>query len=366
MSIEWTDATWNPVTGCEAVSPGCANCYAARLAATRLNRNPRYEGLAVLNDSGRGVWSGQVRLHPDRLRDGLALRGRGRRMRREHGRAMRVFVCDMSDVFHPDVPYEFLDRVFAVMALMHHIDFQLLTKRPERAHEYLTAPDRQDCISGAIHAIDDDAPEQILSTLPLRNVWLGTSVEDDARAVERIPHLIKTPTAVRFLSCEPLLGSIDLRVWLEWGSNGPPWLARDCDQGFEPWIIVGGESGPNARPCNINHVRHIVRVARDLRVPVFVKQLGSRVLVENDRIDQFPRDGDGVIYDPEQLGFDHQGELVEVRLNHPRGGDPAEWPEDLRVREMPAPSRTEPITCATSAAPPRRDASPPARAERRP
>lgn len=210
-AIEWTDATWNPVTGCTKVSPGCKNCYAERLAA-RLQAmgNPRYQnGFAVT-------------LHPDQLKLPLIwLRPR------------RIFVNSMSDLFHEAISDEFIQKVFEVMVRADWHIFQILTKRAER----LAA---------------------LASRLPWpRNVWQGVSVEN-ARYIWRVRYLEKIPAAIRFLSIEPLLGPI-------------PHLPLDSID----WVIVGGESGPRYRPVNAKWVREIRNQCIASRVPFFFKQWGG-------------------------------------------------------------------------------------------
>lgn len=232
--IEWTDATWNPVTGCTRVSEGCRHCYAARLTAGRLAHQPRYKGLAF-RTKGPAIWANQVRLHEGLLEQ--PLRWRKPRM---------VFVCSMSDLFHPKVPFAFIDGVFTIMAVALRHTFQILTKRPERMAEYL--------------ASSGEAPE---------NVWLGTSVEDQAAADERIPHLLRCPAEVRFLSAEPLLGPIDLRL-------EDCWIPEDHYELWERlhWVIAGGETGPGARPVDPDWLRSIRDQCRATDVSFFLKQLG--------------------------------------------------------------------------------------------
>ena len=190
-AIEWATDVWNPVTGCDRVSPGCANCYAAKMAARlKAMGDPRYQ-----KDGARASGPGfGVTLHPDLL--DLPLRWKKPRM---------VFVNSMSDLFHEDVPDWYIDRVFMVMARAPQHTFQVLTKRPMRARQWA---------------------KEAQEALPLGNVWLGVSVENQRWANERIPLLLGTPAAVRFVSCEPLLGPLDLR-W-----------SRALH-----WVIVGGESG---------------------------------------------------------------------------------------------------------------------------
>jgi protein gp37 len=236
-AIEWTDATWNPTTGCDRVSPGCANCYALDLAA-RLKRMgaPAYQRDGDPKTSGPGFG---LTLHPDKL--DLPLRWRSPR---------RVFVNSMSDLFHPEVPDEFVDRVWDVMGRAHWHTFQVLTKRPERMRDWAVARD----IETSWRLIPP--PDGTAWVTP--NVWVGTSIEND-RWASRADALRETPAAVRFLSCEPLLGplpSLDL-----YGIG---------------WVIVGGESGPNHRPIDPAWVRNIRDRCVESDVPFFFKQWGGR------------------------------------------------------------------------------------------
>jgi protein gp37 len=189
--IEWTDETWNPVTGCSKVSQGCKNCYAERLW-------PKVEGARVKREGGAPRPFTHVSVVPDRLTAPL------------HWTKPRlVFVNSMSDLFHEHVPDSFLDRVFAVMRRAHDHVFQVLTKRPERMLEYVSTSGRD----GRVFLAGQHVPFCAACDLPrwpLPNVWLGVSVEDQATADERIPLLLQTPAAVRWISAEPLLGPIDL------------------------------------------------------------------------------------------------------------------------------------------------------------
>lgn len=226
----------------------------------------------------------------------------------------------MSDLFHADVPDEFIARVFAVMGSAERHTFQVLTKRPGRMASLVGSERFLDLVGIAKEELDEDQDimhDRILSwqlgPWPLQNVWLGTSAENQKWADVRIPKLLETPAAVRFLSCEPLLGPIDL-----YGSAVAPLqriVPSDADEGTGPinWIIVGGESGPGARPMEIGWARSLVGQCQAAGVPVFVKQFGSVWANEH--------------YGPE-------GGQVKVRRNR-KGGDPAEWPKDLRIREMP-------------------------------
>jgi protein gp37 len=278
-TIEWTDATWNPITGCSLVSEGCRNCYAAELAATRLRHHPSREGLARRNADGVAKFTGEVRLSEQWLDQPLKWK-----------KPRRIFVCAHGDLFHENVPAEWIDKVFAVMALAPHHTFQVLTKRPERMREYLKPFDqrRADALGNASLKFGYDGPLECLSW-PLPNVWLGTSVEDQATANDRIPHLLATPAAIRFISAEPLLGSIDLRrIHIVNGSEiettnamAGNWQVADGDHfrtGKVPrldWVIVGGESGRGARPMHPDWVRALRDQCGGADVPFFFKQWGE-------------------------------------------------------------------------------------------
>ncbi len=209
--IEWTEATWNPVTGCSKVSAGCKNCYAERLAA-RLQAmgNARYR---------RGF---RVTLHEDVLD-----------LPRSWRTPRRIFVNSMSDLFHPDVPLSFIRRVFKTMADCPQHTFQILTKRSDR-----------------LRTLEGKLPWA-------ENIWMGVSVED-SRVLYRVDDLRTVAAKVRFLSCEPLIGSL-----------------AGIDLTGIHWVIVGGESGPRARPMNIQWVREIFRTCRREKVPFFFKQWGG-------------------------------------------------------------------------------------------
>jgi protein gp37 len=236
--IEWTDYTWNPVTGCTKVSQGCKNCYAETLT-TRFGKQWGKESFR------------DVSTHPERLDEPVEM---GRRL---HGK--KVFVCDMSDLFHESVPFIFILAVFDVMKACHKTTFQVLTKRIDRAHALLS------------HLrLDYDIP---------KNMWLGTSCEDQKTADERIPFLLKIPASVRFLSCEPLLGPINLRevarFVLDGRVNPLCWIdALDCVHPVK-WVIAGGESGHNGRPMHPDWVRSIRDQCADANVPFFFKQWGE-------------------------------------------------------------------------------------------
>ena len=322
-AIEWTDFSARPIKyrdadgraawGCIKASAGCQNCYAE--AISRRYRGPgagftakRMEGLTPYVDKAEL----KAMLSPRRLPAGS-----------------KVFVGDMTDIFGPWVPFDMLDRLFAVFALRPDVVFQVLTKRPERMREYLTQRDTVGAIAITIREVAPDgglAAMQAMGThvmrdvvqrrWPLPNVWLGTSVEDQAAADRRIPELLACPAAVRFVSAEPLLGPVDLTTIRHGNDNDLPVLGT---QWGPDWVIVGGESGPGARPCDIGWIRSIVEQCKAAGVACFVKQLGSSPY--------FPADCD--------CEGEHGNHRTAGRLKDRKGGDMSEWAEDLRVREMP-------------------------------
>ncbi|MGE0768287.1 MAG: DUF5131 family protein [Hyphomicrobiaceae bacterium] len=290
--IEWTDATWNPITGCSVVSPGCTNCYAMGLAGTRLKHHPSRAGLTH-EVNGRHVWTGEVRLNEQWLTQPLAW-----------NRPRRIFVCAHGDLFHEGVPFTWIDRVFAVMALTPHHDYQVLTKRSARMRAYVCqAADEHSERAASIYREASalcvaHRLSRGIGLVPYDNVWLGVSAEDQRRADERIPDLLATPAAVRFVSAEPLLGPVDFGFV---GDAPPkigyhrfdaltgralPWdgiiggvsvwatnKAAACAQ--LDWVIAGGESGPNARPMHPEWAREIRDQCRSAGVPFFFKQWGE-------------------------------------------------------------------------------------------
>lgn len=262
--IEWTEATWNPVVGCAKVSEGCRNCYAMKVAHRLAGMGQeRYKGLTVKRSSGV-EWNGTVRAVPEALE-----------IPRRWTRPRKIFVNSMSDLFHPDVPYWFIDQVFAVMALAKQHTFQILTKRPERMLEYMTSYTGNIERRMMMQARIVDITGNILKNAPtwsLPNVWLGVSVENQATADERIPLLLQTPAAVRWLSMEPLLGPVDIETYLTdlpEDEDGAPYL------GGIDWVVVGGESGPKARPMHPNWALSIQEQCQDAGVPFFFKQWGE-------------------------------------------------------------------------------------------
>jgi protein gp37 len=247
-SIEWTDASWNPIVGCTEISPGCANCYAARLAATRLRNTPQYQGLAANLKSEiqfdavypHGIpvgkiqprWTGEVRLLPERLAEPLHWK-----------KPRRIFVCDMGDLFHESVTDREITKVFATILSCPHHTFQILTKRAARMKEWITK-----------HT------PLVFHGPPLPNVWLGVSVENQHFADERIPLLLTTPAAVRWISAEPLLGPVSGIGTRDFGGIN--------------WVVCGGESGPNARPMHPDWATLSARPVPGCRRPVLLQTVG--------------------------------------------------------------------------------------------
>lgn len=264
--IEWTSATWNPSIGCAIVSPGCTNCYAMR-QARRLESNPvlkpnPYKGTTKATKGGP-VWTGLVRMAPKKT----LLKPLGWR------KSSLIFVNSMSDVFHSSLKASEIAQIFAVMALGNQHVYQVLTKRPDLMHAFVTDAATPASVELAMQAIK---PGSRLPSWPLKNVWMGTSVEDQRRAGERIQSLLQVPAPVRFLSMEPLLGP----VLLEDEMTKRDWKKLD-------WVIVGGESGPKARPMHPAWARKIRDDCAKHAVRFFFKQVGSHAWVKDGRAREF-------------------------------------------------------------------------------
>lgn len=300
--IQWTDHTFNPWIGCQRVSEGCNNCYA---------EGNRF--VVIQRSQGRELWGNQKRSvrhvtsHAN-WRKPLAWNAAAEAA----GVRARVFCASLADVFEDRPELEGpRARLFTLIDGTPWLDWQILTKRPENVPEL------------APHWFADGCPP---------NVWIGTSVENQARADERIPHLLRIPATVRFLSCEPLIGPVSFRWLAAWRRpNGSPTALRsDAAGAFGTestnhldalreihWVIVGGESGPGARPFDVAWAREIIGQCREAGAAPFVKQLGSHAVTVR----------------PDPLGI---GDIeYRARLSDSKGGDWSEWPADLRVRQMP-------------------------------
>ena len=286
--IEWTDATWNPIRGCSRVSEGCRNCYAERIAARFSGPGQPYEGLARRSPKGEGGWTGEVRFIPELLEQPLHWK-----------RPRKIFVNSMSDLFHEKVETEWINQIVAAMLVCPQHTFQILTKRPARMKEYF-------CSAG--RAAIEPHMQRLRSGIcrldwPWRNIWLGVSVEDQKTADERIPLLLQTPAAVRWVSYEPALGSVNLNrvphfemraaqlVRAKFRQSGKPFFERPIhidhplagqifvwDSPEHPkldWIVAGGESGPSARPAHPDWFRSVRDQCQAASVPFFFKQWGE-------------------------------------------------------------------------------------------
>jgi protein gp37 len=271
--IEWTDRSWNPLRGCSRISEGCRNCYAERQAARYSQRGGPFEGFAVRTPDGPR-WTGRVELVPHKLDEPLALAA-----------PSRIFVNSMSDLFHEAVPFDVIDQIFAVMALCPDHTFQVLTKRAERMRDYMRDRQTNEAIlAGMITLTYGRAGRRVCERFskaikhghkpfPPSNVWLGVSVEDQAAADVRIPALLETPAALRWLSVEPLLGSIECSD-VTGRRDAVSQLGRRSLSGIH-WIVAGGESGPAARPCDPRWIRSLRDQATAAGVPFFFKQWGA-------------------------------------------------------------------------------------------
>lgn len=355
-AIEWTDATWNPIVGCSIATAGCTRCYAMRMAARieAMGGAPHYAG-TTKKINGNAVWTGKLVLAAERiLLEPLTWR-----------RPRRIFVNSMGDLFHEHVPDEWIDQAFAVMAVTPHHTYQPLTKRADRMRRYLSDPatkrrvydlacnlviERQ--IQAVLIAPGTDerlappGPRVYLDQWPLPNVWLGVSAERQQEADERIPELLATPAAIRFVSAEPLLGPIDFgrqqaglpaNAWLTWLD------AID-------WIIVGGESGPDARPMHPTWARSIRDQCQAAGVPFFFKQWGAwGPLEHSEAADEAGWQGRGewMILDqhgeldiPDYRWPDEEvGEVAVIRLGKKAAGrllDGVEHNGMPEMREVPA------------------------------
>lgn len=311
-SIEWTDRTWNPITGCSWESRGCDNCYAARLASTRMKSHPSREGLT----DGKGNFNGQVRFNKQWLEQPFRWK-----------KPSRIFVCAHADLFHPAVPDGWIMMLLNVMYQCPSHTFQVLTKRPERMREFLDrwmdyaeedpspklarGPEevrathksgRGQLFAAYLDAMLEQEGGKIpdgaafppydwmegMRYWPLwpENVWFGVSAEDQPSADRRVAELVKIRGVTRWVSLEPLLAPVDMSPWvfdrdreIRRLVNGPACLNRDqADASVGrplDWVVVGGESGPNARPMNPEWARSLRDRCADSKVPFFFKQHGG-------------------------------------------------------------------------------------------
>jgi protein gp37 len=282
--IQWTEATWSPVTGCTKISDGCLNCYIERTPPFRMERR-RFTLPVIGGTTG-------VRLHSDRL--GIPVKWRKPR---------RIFVCSLADLFHEDVPPRFIAEVFAVMSLAQQHTYQVLTKRHARLRSVLNSPEFRPMVDAA-RQIRGFPPLPGDGPVVLPGVWIGVSAENQQWANIRIPALLDTPAEVRWVSAEPLIGPVTLRPeWVGATPTGRPVL---------DWAVLGGESGPRSRPCDPQWIRSLVEQCRAGSTAPFIKQLGA-VWAQDTYIGGQP-----------------------VSRTDAKGGDPAFWPEALRIREYPA------------------------------
>lgn len=259
--IEWINrgdvkgATWNVITGCDVDGPDCIHCYAMQLAGTRLRNHPSRIGLTTQAANGAHVWTGEVRFNEQWLDQ--PLRWKARRM---------VFPIAHGDLFHENVPVEWIDKVFAVAARARWHTYQFLTKRSQRMLDYIIDPKTHARILAAAGRIPGCAMEAM--QWPLPHVWLGVSAGDQPRFDRRVPPLISMPWPLRWLSLEPLIGAIDACYELSAGIN---------------WVVVGGESGPRARPMHPDWARSLRDQCVAARVPYFFKQHGAWLEVDGDK-----------------------------------------------------------------------------------
>lgn len=309
--IAWCSMSWNPVRGCSRVSPGCENCYAEAIAARFSDPGLWGHGVAKRTPSGPR-WTREVRLLPEKLSEPLPLR-----------KPQRIFVNSTSDLFHESLTFEKIAAVVGVMAACPQHIFMTLTKRAKRQRQWFEWVSRPSDFGdyGAVDRVLDAAETAFLDAgmigkrdriadldapWPLPNWQVGVSAEDQQRWDERKEHLRSCPAAVRFVSAEPLLDGIDFSAGF--GLEG-------IDQ-----VIVGGESGPGARPCRVEWIRDILRQCKAAGVAGYCKQLGAKPTRAEE-------------------GFEVGYNLMDpgrwpLRLKDKKGGDPSEWPEDLRVREQ--------------------------------
>ncbi len=248
--IDWTDESWNPVVGCSKVSPGCINCYAERMAARQAAMgNENYccvvWSKAIQQTENKKGWNGKTVCIESKLTEPLPWR-----------KPRKIFVCSMSDLFHKSVPFEFIDEVFTIISACQQHTFQILTKRPEVMNEYI------DGLYAGLCKFHKGEPFQ----WPFKNVWLGVTAENQEMADKRIPILLQTPAAKRFVSVEPMLGAIDINQDYYGGKFWGDMLDL---------VICGGETGPGARPMDLDWARNLRDQCDQCGIPFFFKNVGG-------------------------------------------------------------------------------------------
>lgn len=347
-SIEWTATpridgtlapgfTFNPWEGCSRVSAGCQRCYAEtrakrfgtvqwgpngtrRVASESYWRQPLNWGSeAETSGVRRRVFCASL---ADVFEDwtGLVVGADGEERYEREGKFFEFGENDCPAPGESGIGLETIRRrLFRLIDATPNLDWLLLTKRPENVLRMMPK-----------------------GYMPRPNVWIGTSVENQQAADERIPHLLNIPAAVRFLSVEPMLGSIVFDSG--WSVRGKPWVENGVPAGVSDgidWVIVGGESGHGARPCKVEWIRSIVKQCEGAGVPCFVKQMGSNIVTRNDMIEEVFNDrksgwpSPDVDHDIHGFREEYQGADCRIRLMNSKGGDPGEWPEDLRIRQWP-------------------------------
>lgn len=311
-NISWCDSTWNPWHGCTKVSPGCSACYAETLVMNRMGGGPYRKGIPRVRHA-EATFNAPLRWNkrPFTCDCGVIKTAEPDRTARcpicaSPFRRRRVFSLSLGDWLDDEVPIEWLADMLDIIRRCPDLDFLLLTKRPENCLPRMLeakAVAANSCLG------EDKSARELRDWLslwllgfPPPNIWIGASVEDQQRADERIPELLKIPAAIRFLSVEPMLGPIDLARASELGANA-------FRNGIH-WAIFGGESGAGARPCNVEWIRDGIRQCRAAGVKAFTKQMGSNA-------------------------FGPESDKWITRMKDTKGGDLAEFPEDLRVREWP-------------------------------
>lgn len=320
--IQWTDHTFNPWEGCTKVSPGCANCYAEA-------RNQRFAGGA---NWGKGA--PRRRTVPSNWREPVKWNREAQELFQAHNRETqgsfghlddlmtephrpRVFCASLADWLDDEVPIEWLADLLDLIRTCEFLDWQLLTKRPQnwrprivQAMKHVENHASEYPDADALHTWILDWASILKPVIPPANVWIGTTVEDQARADERIPVLVNIPAIVRFLSCEPLLEKVDLGLFGNCAGHNKPVYSEIS------WIIVGGESGHGCRVTDLGAIESVIHQCRAAKVACFVKQLGAK---------------------PDHDFVGYPGSHVERRLHlrHAKGGDPDEWPERFRVQQFP-------------------------------